>query len=121
VSTLTPPPDVYEHVEPHTCGHLRLLTVGTVEANLDGKQLRVGGVVVPLPLKEFELLVALMDNAGRIMTRHELLETVWHGASSRSKNVDYHIRALREHIGSHPEAFRRLRTVRGIGYVFDQD
>jgi two-component system, OmpR family, response regulator RegX3 len=102
--------DPYQPVAPHTAGRLRLLTVGPMVANLDGKQLRVNGAVVPLPLKEFDLLVTLMDNAGRVMTRRELLDQVWQpGYATDNKTLDVHVKRLRG----------RLRTVRGLGYVID--
>jgi two-component system response regulator RegX3 len=104
---------------PRTAGRLRLLTLGPCQANLDGKQLRVHDAVVPLPLIEFELLAVLLDNAGRIMTRDELLDAVWHGACHRSKTVNLHIQRLRDLLAAHPDAQARLRTVRGLGYVFD--
>ncbi|HEV3172681.1 MAG TPA: response regulator transcription factor [Actinocrinis sp.] len=110
----------YVSVAPSTVGQLRLLTVGPVELNLDGMAARVGGRAVHMAPKEFELLATLMENAGRLLTRRELLDAVWgEGYPDRNKTLDVHIRRLRRHLESDPDAYARMRTVRGLGYVFD--
>ncbi|WP_329311076.1 winged helix-turn-helix domain-containing protein [Streptomyces sp. NBC_01262] len=113
----------YLRVHPRTVGQLRLLTVGPVELDLDGKQLRVAGAVIHLALKEFELLATLMDNAGRVMSRRELLDEVWEpGYPDHNKTLNVHIKRLRGHLeAADPSLPQRLRTVRGLGYVFDID
>jgi two-component system, OmpR family, response regulator RegX3 len=110
----------YVSVAPSTVGQLRLLTVGPVELNLDGMAARVGGRSVHMAPKEFELLATLMENAGRLLTRRELLDAVWgEGYPDRNKTLDVHIRRLRRHLEVDPDAYARMRTVRGLGYVFD--
>jgi DNA-binding response OmpR family regulator len=113
--------DGYVLVPPSTQGRLRLLTVGPVQLDLDGKQLWVAGEPVHVPLKEFRLLAALMDNAGRVLSRRELLDTCWgDGHPDGTKTLDVHIKRVREHLAAADPALReRLRTVRGYGYVFD--
>jgi DNA-binding response OmpR family regulator len=111
---------VYIPVAPATLGRLRLLTVGPVELNLDGMAVRVGGRQVHMAPKEFELLAVLMQNAGRLLTRRQLLDAVWgEGYPDRNKTLDVHIRRLRRHLEADPEALARMRTVRGLGYVYD--
>ncbi|ALV32243.1 response regulator transcription factor [Streptomyces sp. CdTB01] len=111
----------YVVVPPSTQGRLRLLAVGPVELDLDGKQLRIAGQVTHIPLKEFQLLAMLMDNAGRVLTRRQLLDECWEpGHPDRTKTLDVHIKRVREHLAAADPALRtRLRTVRGYGYVFD--
>ncbi|MFI1093286.1 winged helix-turn-helix domain-containing protein [Streptomyces sp. NPDC020917] len=111
----------YVLVPPSTQGRLRLLTVGPVQLDLDGKQLRVDGEPVHVPLKEFRLLAVLMDNAGRVLTRRQLLDTCWGvGHPDGTKTLEVHIKRVREHLAAADPALRdRLRTVRGYGYVFD--
>ena len=67
-------PYPYSLVDPHTLGRLRILRIGDVELQLDGHQLLVRGTPVHLPHKEFVILRQLMDNAGRVVTRRELLD-----------------------------------------------
>lgn len=110
----------YVPVTPQTLGHLRVLSIGSIELNLDGKAARIAGAPVYMPPKEFDLLAALLNNAGRIMTRRELLDEVWEpGYPDRNKTLEVHIRRLRQHLAADPDASARLRTVRGHGYVFD--
>ena len=110
----------YVSVAPQTLGRLRLLTVGPVELNLDGMAVRVAGNSVRMAPKEFELLATLMENAGRLLTRRQLLDAVWgEGYPDRNKTLDVHIRRLRRHLEIDPDAYARMRTVRGLGYVFD--
>ncbi len=67
-------------------GKLRLMRLGCVELNFDGYQARVAGRTIKFPTKEFELLRELMLNAGRVMTRRELLDDVWgEGYPDRNK------------------------------------
>lgn len=121
--TNTPQPtdrSAYVAVAPQTLGRLRLLTVGPVELNLDGMAVRVAGHSVRMAPKEFELLATLMENAGRLLTRRQLLDAVWgEGYPDRNKTLDVHIRRLRRHLEIDPDAYARMRTVRGLGYVFD--
>jgi two-component system response regulator RegX3 len=110
----------YIAVAPQTLGRLRLLTVGPVELNLDGMAVRIAGHGVRMAPKEFELLATLMENAGRLLTRRQLLDAVWgEGYPDRNKTLDVHIRRLRRHLEIDPDAYARMRTVRGLGYVFD--
>ncbi|MBQ8296535.1 MAG: response regulator transcription factor [Ruminococcus sp.] len=78
--------------------------------------IRAGGKDVLLTLKEFEILLLLMKNRGRVYTRDELLSEVWgYTFDSESRTVDVHIRTLRAKLG---ECGRYIETVRGIGYRF---
>ena len=79
-----------------------------------------GGAPTPLPLKEFELLEVLLRNAGRVLTREQLMNRVW-GADyfGDTKTLDVHVKRLRAKIEPDPSQPRHLVTIRGVGYRFD--
>ncbi|NMH96393.1 winged helix-turn-helix domain-containing protein [Pseudonocardia acidicola] len=113
-------PRTFQPVQPQTAGRLRVLRIGDVELQIDGHQLRVRGQVVPLPHKEFLILRLLMDNAGRVVTRREILDEGWGGTQyDGTKALEVHIMRLRARIEDDPRTPARIRTVRGIGYVYD--
>lgn len=110
----------YLAVDPQTLGRLRTLRIGDVELRLDGHQLIVRGTPVPLPRKEFVILQQLMDNAGRVVTRRELLDNAWGTDRSEARNyLEVHIRRIRVKIEPDVDKPTRIRTVRGVGYIFD--
>ena len=73
-----------------------------------------------MPLKEFELLEILLRNAGRVLTRMQLIDRVW-GADyvGDTKTLDVHVKRLRGKIEPDPANPRYLVTVRGLGYKFE--
>ncbi len=74
-----------------------------------------------LPLKEFRLLTALVSRRGEVCTRVELLDMVWgEDVVVDPRNVDVHIRWLREKLETNPSQPERILTVRGIGYKFKE-
>jgi two-component system, OmpR family, response regulator RegX3 len=110
----------YMSVNPQSLGRLRILGIGDVELHLDGHRLFVRGKPVHLPRKEFVVLRYLMDNAGRVVTRRELLDNAWGPDCRDTRNyLEVHIRRLRTKIESDPFRPTHIRTVRGIGYIFD--
>lgn len=110
----------YTTVVPQTLGHLRLLTVGPVEFGLDGMVVRISGRIVHMAPKEFDLFATLLNNAGKVLTRRQLLDAVWgEGYPDNNKSLDVHILRLRRHLKPFPAAYAGMRTVRSIGYVFD--
>jgi two-component system response regulator RegX3 len=80
----------------------------------------VRGDHAQLPLKEFELLEVLLRNAGRVLTRMQLIDRVW-GADyvGDTKTLDVHIKRLRAKVEVDPGAPRHIITVRGLGYKFE--
>jgi two-component system response regulator RegX3 len=80
----------------------------------------VGGESVSLPLKEFELLELLMVNAGRVLTRGQIIDRVW-GSDyfGDTKTLDVHIKRLRSKIEKVPSEPTIIVTVRGLGYRFE--
>ena len=86
----------------------------------DRHQLVVRGTPVSLPLKEFELLELLMLNAGRVLTRGQIIDRVW-GSDyfGDTKTLDVHIKRLRSKIEDNPSEPTMIVTVRGLGYRFE--
>ena len=79
-------------------------------------QVRVDGESVSLTLKEYEMLLLLVKNSGRVFTRDELLSEIWgYSFDGESRTVDVHIRTLRSKLG---DCGKYVETVRGIGYRF---
>jgi two-component system, OmpR family, response regulator RegX3 len=83
-------------------------------------EVSVDGARIRLALKEFELLEMLLRNAGRVMTRGQLIDRVW-GVDyvGDTKTLDVHIKRLRTKIEPDPASPRYLITVRGLGYKFE--
>ena len=79
----------------------------------------VDGSAVQLPLKEFELLELLLRNAGRVLTRGQLIDRVW-GSDyvGDTKTLDVHVKRLRGRIEDDAAHPTRILTVRGVGYKF---
>jgi two-component system, OmpR family, response regulator RegX3 len=96
------------------------LSAGPVRMDVERHVVTVSGENVPLPLKEFELLELLLRNAGRVLTRGQLIDRVW-GADyvGDTKTLDVHVKRLRSKIEPEPSAPRYLVTVRGLGYKFE--
>ena len=74
-----------------------------------------------LPLKEFELLVSLIANAGRVLTRHVLMERVWgYDYVGDGKTLDVHVKRLRQKLEDDPANPTRITTIRGVGYRYER-
>ena len=100
-------------------GTERIVQSGDLEADPLQRRVSLGGRVLQLKPKEFDLLVYLMQHRGQVLTRDQLLEKVWgYTFGGDTRTVDVHIRWLREKIEQEPGAPRRLETVRGVGYRF---
>jgi len=97
-----------------------VLETGPVRMDVERHSVSVGGSEVPMPLKEFELLELLMRNAGRVLTRGQLIDRVW-GADyfGDTKTLDVHIKRIRSKIEDDPSQPSMLVTVRGLGYRFE--
>ena len=96
--------------------NLPTLSAGPVRMDVDRHVVTVGGAAVQLPLKEFELLELLLRNAGRVLTRGQLIDRVW-GADyvGDTKTLDVHVKRLRSKIESEPSSPKHIVTVRGLG------
>ena len=98
------------------------LQVGRVWMDVEGHTVEVGGARVRLPLKEFELLELFLRNAGRVLTRTQLIDRVW-GADyvGDTKTLDVHVKRVRAKIEPDPGSPRLLLTIRGLGYKLVDD
>ncbi|WP_168916372.1 response regulator transcription factor [Microcella flavibacter] len=97
-----------------------VLESGGVRMDIDRHQVSVDGATVAMPLKEFELLELLLRNAGRVLTRGQLIDRVW-GADyfGDTKTLDVHVKRIRSKIEKDPSNPQLLLTVRGLGYRFE--
>lgn len=97
-----------------------MISAGPVRMDVERHTVEVGGTAASLPLKEFELLEMLLRNAGRVLTRGQLIDRVW-GSDyvGDTKTLDVHIKRLRAKIEPDPSSPRHLITVRGLGYKFE--
>jgi two-component system response regulator RegX3 len=97
-----------------------VLESGPVQMDIERHTVRVNGVDTAMPLKEFELLELLLRNAGRVLTRGQLIDRVW-GSDyfGDTKTLDVHIKRIRSKIESVPSEPTLLVTVRGLGYRFE--
>jgi two-component system response regulator RegX3 len=97
------------------------LEVGPVRMDTDRHIITVNGEVVAIPLKEFELLEYLMRNAGRVLTRVQIIDRVW-GSDyvGDTKTLDVHIKRLRAKIEKDPANPEFIQTVRGMGYKMER-
>jgi two-component system response regulator RegX3 len=97
------------------------LTVGDVWLDPERHEVNVRGDEVTLPLKEFELLELLLDNAGRVLTRETLIDRVWgpHYVGD-TKTLDVHIKRIRAKIEEDPSRPTRITTIRGLGYRYEK-
>ena len=93
---------------------------GPVRLDVDRHVVSVGGQQVSMPLKEFELLEILLRNAGRVLTRGQLIDRVW-GSDyvGDTKTLDVHVKRLRAKVEPDPGAPQHIVTVRGLGYKFE--
>ncbi len=96
------------------------ITVGDVRLDPERHECIVRGVEIRLPLKEFELLLLLISNAGRVVTRERLIERVWgYDYVGDTKTLDVHIKRLRSRVESDPANPVLITTIRGLGYRFE--
>ena len=98
---------------------VEVVEVGDVRMDIERHEVSVSGRTVRLALKEFELLELLLRNAGRVMTRAQLIDLVW-GSDyvGDTKTLDVHVKRLRSKIEPDPARPVKLVTVRGLGYKF---
>ncbi|KKO80453.1 MULTISPECIES: response regulator transcription factor [Corynebacterium] len=98
----------------------QILEGGRVRMDVERHTVLVAGEPVSMPLKEFDLLEYLLRNAGRVLTRGQLIDRIW-GADyvGDTKTLDVHVKRLRSKIEAEPSHPQQLVTVRGLGYKFE--
>jgi two-component system response regulator RegX3 len=101
-------------------GDSPMIAAVEVRMDLERHTVSVRGVEISMPVKEYELLEFLLRNAGRVLTRGQLIDRVW-GADyfGDTKTLDVHIKRIRSRIEKDPSEPVMLLTVRGLGYRFD--
>jgi two-component system response regulator RegX3 len=101
-------------------GTTGVLTGGPVRMDVERHMVSINNENVSFPLKEFELLEFLMRNAGRVLTRMQLIDRVW-GSDyvGDTKTLDVHIKRLRSKIEVDPANPVVIQTVRGLGYKME--
>ncbi|MEZ0446763.1 response regulator [Cellulomonas sp. ICMP 17802] len=99
-----------------------LLAAGPVRMDVERHTVRVRDELVAFPLKEFELLELLLRNAGRVLTRGQLIDRIW-GSDyvGDTKTLDVHVKRVRAKIETDPGNPTLLLTVRGLGYKLTDD
>ncbi len=96
-----------------------VLQVGEIRMELDKHEVRCGEEPVNLTVKEFEVLRLLLENAGKVVRREQLIREVWDTSwFGSTKTLDVHVSALRRKLGDDPSAPRFVHTVRGVGFRF---
>lgn len=97
-----------------------VVEVGDVRIDHQRHEVTVRGELVRLPLKEFELLALLLENAGWVLTRDTLIDRVW-GPDyvGDTKTLDVHIKRLRSKVEPDPSQPTRIVTIRGLGYKYE--
>jgi len=95
------------------------LQVADVALDRDRHEVTIGGKLERLPLKEFEVLALLMENAGFVVSRQTLIDRVWgFDYVGSTKTLDVHIKRLRSRIERDPAEPERIVTIRGLGYKY---
>ena len=97
----------------------RVITVSDIQIDIDKYEVKVRNEILDFPLKEFELLLLLLENAGRVLTRDVLIDRVWgFDYVGDTKTLDVHIKRLRSKVEKDPSKPTSIITVRGVGYKF---
>jgi two-component system, OmpR family, response regulator RegX3 len=98
-----------------------VVEIGHVRLDSERHEVFVKNKPVRLPLKEFDLLQALITNAGRVLTRDTLIDRVWGpGYVGDTKTLDVHIKRLRAKVELEPGTPASIVTIRGLGYKFER-
>lgn len=97
-----------------------VVEIGDVRLDHERHEVTIRGEAVKLPLKEFELLALLLENAGRVLTRDVLIDRVW-GSDyvGDTKTLDVHVKRLRSKVEVDPTDPQSIVTIRGLGYKFE--
>jgi two-component system, OmpR family, response regulator RegX3 len=94
-----------------------VLAAGDLVLDPERHEVTIRGEPLDLPLKEFEVLQLLLERAGRVVTRDQLIDEVWgHDYVGDTKTLDVHIKRLRSRVEADPSAPERILTIRGVGY-----
>jgi DNA-binding response OmpR family regulator len=96
-----------------------VLRFGSLEIDRDARTVTVGDQVAELTSYQFDLLVAMAERAGRVLTRDQIMEAVrGRELEAFDRSIDVHIGRIRSAIEVDSKNPKRILTVRGVGYVF---
>jgi two-component system, OmpR family, phosphate regulon response regulator OmpR len=96
-----------------------ILRFGRLEIDRGSRAVRLDGAERPLTSHQFDLLVALAENAGRVLSRDQIMDLVrGEELAAFDRSIDVHVSRIRAAIEDDPKKPRRIITVRGAGYVF---
>jgi len=105
-----------EHAAQKTIPHMDIISIKDLEINVSSYTASIGKQKLVLPRKEFETLVYLIRNRGRVLSRESILNAVWgENIHVVDRTIDVHIRKIREKLGTYSEY---IETVSGVGYRF---
>jgi DNA-binding response OmpR family regulator len=97
----------------------KVLRFGSLEIDRDARSVTVGGEPTELTSYQFDLLIALAERAGRVLTRDQIMEAVrGRELEAFDRSIDVHMGRIRAAIEADPKNPKRILTVRGVGYVF---
>lgn len=107
------------HGDSHALGNGNVMRFGSLEIDRDARVVSVAGQVCDLTSYQFDLLVALGERAGRVLTRDQIMEAVrGRELEAFDRSIDVHMGRIRAAIELDAKAPKRILTVRGVGYVF---
>lgn len=99
-----------------------IIRIGELEIDTERYKVAVRGNPVQLTSTEFKLLLYLVERRGKVLSRNQLLDAVWQeDVTDEQRKVDVHIRRLRTAIEKDPAQPQYIKTLRGIGYFFEQN
>ena len=105
--------------QPGAAPEAQLLRFGALEIDRDARTVAVGGEPAELTSYQFDLLVALAERAGRVLTRDQIMEAVrGRELEAFDRSIDVHMGRIRAAIEADVKNPKRILTVRGVGYVF---
>ena len=108
-----------EPIEPAAAPGRPVMRFGSLDIDRDARSVTVGGRPCDMTSHQFDLLVALAERAGRVLTREQLMEAVrGRELEAFDRSIDVHMGRIRQAIEADPKQPRRILTVRGVGYVF---
>jgi two-component system alkaline phosphatase synthesis response regulator PhoP len=97
--------------------HQHLVRIGDLIIDIEQYHVELGGEIIVLPRKEFELLHLLASKPGKVFSRDLIMDKVWgDSVVVGGRTIDVHIRKIREKIGE-----ERIKTVKGVGYKFEPE
>jgi phosphate regulon transcriptional regulator PhoB len=100
----------------------KIMKIGDIEIDRERYTVTIRGKPVKLSATEFKLLLFLAERRGKVFSRGQLLDAVWRDeAFVEPRTVDVHIRRLRSNIEADPANPRYIKTLRGIGYLFNEE